>query len=261
MVSVGLNEPGDYLSRTMMHQSAAAKVLVVIPTYNEKDNLPRIVPEVLAQDDRISVLVVDDNSPDGTGQIADRMAGENPRIQVLHRPGKQGLGKAYLAGFEWALARDYDRIIEMDADFSHNPKYLPEILRASEQADLVLGSRYISGVNVVNWPMSRLLLSYFANVYARIVTGMQVRDLTGGFKCFRRQLLETLNLQEIHSNGYAFQIEMSFRAFRRGFKLQEIPIVFVDREHGQSKMSKAIVREAIWMVPKLRLMAIFGRLQ
>jgi len=236
------------------------KALVVMPTYNEKDNLPRIVPEVLAQDERLSVLVVDDNSPDGTGQMADQMAGENPRIHVLHRPGKQGLGKAYLAGFEWALARDYDRILEMDADFSHNPRYLAPILAASEETDLVLGSRYISGVNVINWPMSRLLLSYFANVYARVLTGMAVRDLTGGFKCFRRQVLASQDLQAIHSNGYAFQIEMSFRAFRRGFTIKEIPIVFVDREHGQSKMSKAIVREAIWMVPKLRLMALFGRL-
>lgn len=237
------------------------KALVVIPTYNEKDNLPRIVPEVLAQDERISILVVDDNSPDGTGVLADQLASENPRIHVLHRPGKQGLGKAYLAGFAWALARDYDRMIEMDADFSHDPKYLPAMLAGSEEADLVLGSRYISGVNVVNWPMSRLLLSFFANVYARVITGMAVRDLTGGFKCFRRKLLESLDLQAIHSNGYAFQIEMSFRAFRRGFKIREIPIVFVDREYGQSKMSKAIVREAIWMVPRLRLMALFGRLK
>jgi dolichol-phosphate mannosyltransferase len=244
----------------MTQTQAIMKALVVMPTYNEKDNLPRIVPEVLAQDERLSVLVVDDNSPDGTGQMADQMAGENPRIHVLHRPGKQGLGKAYLAGFEWALARDYDRILEMDADFSHNPRYLAPILAASEEADLVLGSRYISGVNVINWPMSRLLLSYFANVYARVLTGMAVRDLTGGFKCFRRPVLVSQDLQAIHSNGYAFQIEMSFRAFRRGFTIKEIPIVFVDREHGQSKMSKAIVREAIWMVPKLRLMALFGRL-
>lgn len=245
-----------------MNQSTSnMKALVVIPTYNEKENLPRVVPEVLAQDDRISILVVDDNSPDGTGQLADDMAAQNPRVHVLHRPGKQGLGKAYLAGFDWALQRDYDRIIEMDADFSHNPKYLVPMLAASESSDLVLGSRYISGVNVINWPMSRLLLSYFANVYARVITGMKVRDLTGGFKCFRRQVLEALSLGAIHSNGYAFQIEMSFRAHRRGFTIKEIPIVFVDREHGQSKMSKAIVREAIWMVPRLRLMALFGRLR
>lgn len=236
------------------------KPLVVIPTYNERDNLPRIVPEVLAQDSRIEVLVVDDNSPDGTGGLADQMAAAEPRIHVLHRPGKQGLGKAYLDGFRWALARDFDRVIEMDADFSHSPKHLPELMHASEQADLILGSRYISGVNVINWPMSRLLLSYYANVYARVVTGMRVRDLTGGFKCFRRSVLEAINLDAIHSNGYAFQIEMTFRAHRRGFTIKEIPIVFMDREHGHSKMSKAIVREAIWMVPKLRVMAWAGRL-
>ena len=234
--------------------------LVVIPTYNEKDNLPRIVPEVLAQDSRLSILVVDDNSPDGTGDLADQFAKADPRIHVLHRPGKQGLGKAYLDGFRWALGQSFDRIIEMDADFSHNPKHLPEMLQASEQADIVLGSRYISGVNVINWPMSRLLLSYYANAYARVVTGMRVRDLTGGFKCFRRGVLEALNLDAIHSNGYAFQIEMTFRAYKRGFTIKEIPIVFVDREHGHSKMSKAIVREAIWMVPKLRVMSWAGRL-
>ncbi len=236
------------------------KALVIIPTYNEKENLPLIVPEVLARDLRISVLIVDDNSPDGTGQIAAQMAAVNPRIHVLHRPEKAGLGRAYLSGFKWALERDFDRIFEMDADFSHNPKYLPEFLKATEDADLVLGSRYISGVNVINWPMSRLLLSYFANVYSRIVTGLPVRDSTGGFKCFRREVLDAIDLDNIHSNGYAFQIEMSFRAWKKGFRMQEIPIVFTDREQGHSKMSKHIVREAIWMVPKLRLMAIFGRL-
>ncbi len=236
------------------------KPLVVIPTYNEKDNLPRIVPEVLAQDSHLAVLVVDDNSPDGTGGLADQLAAADPRIHVLHRPGKQGLGKAYLAGFRWALGREFDRIIEMDADFSHSPKHLPELLQASEEADLILGSRYISGVNVINWPMSRLLLSYYANAYARVVTGMRVRDLTGGFKCFRRSVLEAINLDAIHSNGYAFQIEMTFRAHKGGFTIKEIPIVFVDREHGHSKMSKAIVREAIWMVPKLRVMSWAGRL-
>ena len=236
------------------------KALVIIPTYNEKENLPRIVPAVLAQDERISVLEVDDNCPDGTGTLADGMAQTNPRVFVLHRPGKAGLGKAYLAGFKWALAQDFDCIFEMDADFSHDPKYLPEFLRVVDEADLVLGSRYICGVNVVNWPIGRLMLSYFANVYARLVTGLPVRDSTGGFKCFRRKVLEAIDLDSVGSNGYAFQIEMSFRAHRRGFSIKEIPIVFVDREHGQSKMSKAIVREAIWMVPKLRLMAIFGRL-
>lgn len=234
--------------------------LVVIPTFNEKENLPQIVPQVLAQDERISVLVVDDNSPDGTGRLADEMSAANPRVHVLHRAGKEGLGKAYLAGFKWALARDYDRIFEMDADFSHKPEYLPAFLKTSEEYDIVLGSRYISGVNVINWPMSRLLLSYYANVYARIVTGLPVRDSTGGFKCFRREVLEALNLDAVASNGYAFQIEMSFRAWKKGFRIKEIPIIFTDREQGHSKMSKKIVREAIWMVPKLRLLSWTGRL-
>ena len=237
------------------------KALVIIPTYDEKENLPKIVPEVLAQDPSISILVVDDGSPDGTGQIADQLSASSAgRVHVLHRTAKAGLGRAYLAGFAWALARDYDLIIEMDADFSHQPHYLNDLLAASANADLVLGSRYISGVNVVNWPMSRLLLSYFANVYARVVTGLSIRDLTGGFKCFHRRVLEAINLEAVHSNGYAFQLEMSFRAVRKGFLIKEIPIIFMDREHGQSKMSKAIVREAIWMVPKLRLMSIFGLL-
>ncbi len=235
--------------------------LVIIPTYNEIENLPRIVPAVLSQDDRLAVLIVDDNSPDGTGRLADEMAQENPRIFVLHRPGKAGLGKAYLAGFKWALERDYDRIFEMDADFSHDPKFLPEFLRVTDEADLVLGSRYISGVNVINWPMGRLLLSYFANVYARIVTGLPVRDSTGGFKCFRREVLEAIDLDSVGSNGYAFQIEMSFRVWKKGFSIREIPIIFTDREHGQSKMSKRIVREAVWMVPKLRWLSWTGRLQ
>jgi dolichol-phosphate mannosyltransferase len=236
------------------------KALVIIPTFNERENLPLIVPDVLARDIRLSVLVVDDNSPDGTGQLADEMAGDNSRIHVLHRPSKNGLGRAYLAGFRWALERDYDRILEMDADFSHNPKHLPEFLKESENVDVVLGSRYICGVNVINWPMGRLLLSYYANVYARLVTGLPVRDSTGGFKCFRRDVLAAIDLDAVHSNGYAFQIEMSFRAWKLGFRIREVPIVFTDREQGHSKMSKRIVREAVWMVPKLRLMSMFGRL-
>jgi len=236
------------------------KALVIIPTYNERENLPLIVPDVLARDIRFSVLIVDDNSPDGTGHLADRMAEDDSRVHVLHRPAKAGLGRAYLAGFKWALERDFDIVFEMDADFSHNPKFLPELLKASDNADIVLGSRYISGVNVINWPMGRLLLSYYANVYARVVTGLPVRDSTGGFKCFRRQVLQAINLDSVHSNGYAFQIEMSFRAWKKGFRIREIPIVFTDREQGHSKMSKRIVREAVWMVPKLRLMSIFGRL-
>jgi dolichol-phosphate mannosyltransferase len=238
----------------------AERALVVIPTYNERGNLQLIVPSILEQDPRLEVLVVDDNSPDGTGQVADELAGESPRVHVLHRPSKAGLGKAYLAGFRWALDRGYDFIFEMDADFSHDPKYLPDLLRAIEDADLVIGSRYRTGVNVINWPISRLLLSLGANQYARWITGLPLTDSTGGFKCFRRRVLESLDLERIRSNGYSFQIEMSFRAWKKGFRLSEIPIVFTDRVEGQSKMNKRIVREAIWMVWWLRLQAVAGRL-
>lgn len=239
----------------------AERALVCIPTYNEATNLPDIVPQVLAQDPRLEVLVIDDNSPDGTGAIADRLAAGSPRVHVMHREAKQGLGTAYLAGFKWGLERGFDYIFEMDADFSHDPKHLPEFLKAVEAADLVLGSRYLGGkVTVVNWPMGRLLLSYFANVYARWVTGLRIWDLTGGFKCFRRRVLEGIDLARVRSNGYAFQIEVSVRAWRKGFRLAEVPIVFVDRTEGQSKMNRAIVREAVWMVPRLRLMAWFGRI-
>ena len=239
----------------------AERALVVIPTYNEAVNLPLIVPQVLAQDPRLEVLVVDDNSPDGTGPMADEFAAANPRVHVIHREGKQGLGTAYIAGFRWALERGYDYIFEMDADFSHDPEHLKQFLTAIEDADVVLGSRYLEGkVTIVNWPMSRLMLSYFANVYARWITGLRIWDLTGGFKCFRRRVLETIDLAQVGSNGYAFQIEMSVRAWRKGFKLKEIPIVFVDRAEGTSKMNRAIVREAIWKVPRLRLMAWFGRI-
>jgi dolichol-phosphate mannosyltransferase len=237
------------------------KALVVIPTYNEAVNLPVIVPRVLAEDPRLQVLVVDDNSPDGTGKMADEMAAANPRIHAIHRAGKLGLGTAYIAGFKWALERDYDYVFEMDADFSHDPDHLKDFLKAIEDADVVLGSRYLEGkVTIVNWPMSRLMLSYFANVYARWMTGLRIWDLTGGFKCFRRRVLEAIDLTQVGSNGYAFQIEMSFRAWRKGFKLREIPIVFVDRTEGQSKMNKSIVREAVWKVPRLRLMAWSGRI-
>jgi len=237
------------------------RALVVIPTYNEAGNVPNIVPQVLAQDPRLEILVVDDNSPDGTGQLAAAIAAKEPRVHVLHREGKLGLGTAYLTGFRWALDRGYDYVFEMDADFSHDPEHLKQFLKAIEDADLVLGSRYLGGkVTIVNWPMPRLLLSYCANVYARWVTGLRIWDLTGGFKCFRRRVLEAIDLPRVRSNGYAFQIEVSVRAWRKGFTLKEIPIVFVDRTEGQSKMNKAIVREAVWMVPRLRLMAWFGRI-
>ena len=239
----------------------AERFLVVLPTYNESRNLPQIVPAILSQDPRLEVLVVDDNSPDGTGAIADSLATTLARVQVLHRPDKQGLGKAYLAGFAWGLEHGYDLLFEMDADFSHDPKFLPDLLRAIEVgADLALGSRYKSGVNVINWPMSRLLLSSGANLYARLVTGMPLTDSTGGFKCFRRRVLEAIPLDRVKSNGYSFQIEMSYRAWRKGFRVTEVSIIFTDRVEGQSKMNRKIVREAIWMVWWLRLSSLLGRL-
>ena len=237
------------------------RVLVIVPTYNEAKNLPQIVPAILRQDPRIEILVVDDNSPDGTGNLADRMATAKPRVHVLHRLAKEGLGRAYLSGFRWALDQGFEAIFEMDADFSHDPAFLPDFLKALEAgADLVLGSRYATGVNVINWPISRLLLSLGANLYARVVTGLPLTDSTGGFKCFRREVLEAIPLDRVRSNGYAFQIEMSFRAWKKGFHLVEIPIIFHDRVEGQSKMSKRIVREAIWMVWWLRLQGLLGRL-
>jgi len=238
----------------------AERALVVVPTYNEAVNLPSIVPQILAQDPRLDVLIVDDNSPDGTGELADKMAAADGRVHVLHRPGKGGLGKAYLAGFRWALERDYELVFEMDADFSHDPKFLADFLRAAEEADLVIGSRYKTGVNVINWPISRLLLSLGANQYARWITGMDIMDSTGGFKCFHRRVLETIDFDRVRSNGYSFQIEMSFRAWKKGFRLLEIPIVFTDRVEGQSKMNKRIMREAIWMVWWLRLKSLVGQL-
>jgi dolichol-phosphate mannosyltransferase len=236
------------------------RALVVVPTYNEAVNLPSIVPQILAQDPRLDVLIVDDNSPDGTGELADQMAAADGRVHVLHRPGKGGLGKAYLAGFRWALERDYELVFEMDADFSHDPKFLADFLRAAEEADLVIGSRYKTGVNVINWPISRLLLSLGANQYARWITGMDIMDSTGGFKCFHRRVLETIDFDRVRSNGYSFQIEMSFRAWKKGFRLMEIPIVFTDRVEGQSKMNKRNMREAIWMVWWLRLKSLVGQL-
>jgi len=238
----------------------AERALVVVPTYNEAVNLPSIVPQILAQDPRLDVLIVDDNSPDGTGELADQMAAADGRVHVLHRPGKGGLGKAYLAGFRWALERDYELVFEMDADFSHDPKFLADFLRAAEEADLIIGSRYKTGVNVINWPISRLLLSLGANQYARWITGMDIMDSTGGFKCFHRRVLETIDFDRVRSNGYSFQIEMSFRAWKKGFRLMEIPIVFTDRVEGQSKMNKRIMREAIWMVWWLRLKSLVGQL-
>jgi dolichol-phosphate mannosyltransferase len=239
----------------------ASRALVIVPTFNERANIERLIPAVLAQDKSLELLVVDDASPDGTGALVDAIAATNPRVHVLHRSGKLGLGTAYIAGFRWALERKYDLVFEMDADFSHNPETLPEFLISVREADLVIGSRYQNGrVNVVNWPMSRLLLSYSANLYARGVTGLPIADTTAGFKCFRRNVLESIDLNAVKSNGYAFQIEMHFRVWKRGFRLVEIPIIFVDRTEGVSKMSKKIVREAIWMVWRLRWWSLIGRI-
>jgi dolichol-phosphate mannosyltransferase len=237
------------------------RALVIVPTYNERENLPRLVPAILSRDSRLEILVVDDGSPDGTGALADEIAAGEPRVHVLHRAGKLGLGTAYLAGFAWGIERGYDCLFEMDADFSHDPAHLPQFLAAIEQYDVVLGSRYLQGrVTVVNWPIGRLLLSYFANMYARWVTGLPIADATGGFKCFRRQVLASIDLTRVESNGYAFQIEMSFRAWKKGFRLGEIPIMFVDRDVGESKMSKKIVREAVWRVWRLRWLDLTRRL-
>lgn len=235
------------------------RALVIVPTFNERENIERLIDRALAQDDRIDMLIVDDGSPDGTGDVVDGITAANPRVHVIHRARKMGLGTAYLAGFRWALERDYEFILEMDADFSHDPIHLPQFLDAAKDADLVLGSRYQQGrVTVVNWPISRLILSYCANIYARAVTGLPLFDATGGFKCFRRAVLLSIDLDHVKSNGYAFQIEMSFRAWKKRYRIVEIPIVFVDRTEGTSKMSKNIVREAVWMVWRLRWWAMTG---
>jgi dolichol-phosphate mannosyltransferase len=238
----------------------AERALVIIPTYNERENLPNIVPLVLEQDPRLEVLVIDDNSPDGTGELADALAGADPRVHVVHRPGKRGLGTAYVDGFRWAIKQGFDYVFEMDADFSHDPRHLPKFLAEIADADLVIGSRYLKGrVTVINWPMSRLALSYCANVYARWVTGLRLWDSTGGYKCYRRAVLEGIDLDRVCSNGYSFQIETSFRAWKRGFRIKEITITFSDRNVGRSKMSGGIVREAVWMVWRLRWWAMTGR--
>ncbi|MDQ8155496.1 MAG: polyprenol monophosphomannose synthase [Gemmatimonadota bacterium] len=240
----------------------ADKALIIVPTYNERENIPTLLAQVLEKDPRIEVLVVDDNSPDKTGDLVAELGKAEPRIHLLRRPGKMGLGTAYLDGFRWALAHEqYEFIFEMDADFSHDPRHLPEFLAMAEEADFVLGSRYLNGrVTVVNWPMRRLMLSYCANIYARIVTGMKLWDGTGGFKCFHRRVLAAIDLDAVRSNGYAFQIEMSFRAFAKGFKGKELPIVFTDRTVGDSKMSGHIVWEAIFMVWRLRWWQLTGQL-
>ena len=236
-----------------------SKPLVVIPTYNEKENARPIAKAVLESLPESEILFVDDNSPDGTGAICDEIAAAEPRVHVLHRERKEGLGRAYLAGFSWALPRGFDRIFEMDADFSHDPKELPNFLKAAESADLVLGSRYIGGIRVMNWPLSRLLISTFAGVFVRLVTGLPVMDPTGGFKCFRREVLEAIDFNKITSSGYAFQIEMTHKAWMKGYTVVEIPITFADRLAGRSKMSKNIAVEAFFKVWKLAASHWFRR--
>ena len=228
------------------------RALVCLPTYDEKDNVVPMTEAILAATPDVDVLIIDDNSPDGTGQLADGIAAREPRVKVLHRAGKEGLGKAYLAGFEWALGQGYELILEMDADFSHDPKYLPGMLEAARGADLVLGSRNVPGGGTVNWGLGRKFISRGGSLYARTILGIPVRDLTGGFKCFRRKVLESIDLPTVECSGYAFQIELTFRALRRGFRVVELPIVFVDRRVGQSKMSKRIVLEALRKVWSIR---------
>jgi dolichol-phosphate mannosyltransferase len=236
------------------------KKLIIIPTYNEIENIEKLIRELFEIDRTLDILIVDDNSPDGTGEQVIKLKEWFNNLFLIQREEKLGLGTAYVAGFKYALENDYTIIFEMDADFSHDPNEIPNFLEAIKEADLVIGSRYIKGVNVVNWPLSRLLLSYFANKYTRLVTGLPLCDSTGGYKCFRRKVLESINLEEVRSGGYSFQIEMNFKAWKKGFQLKEIPIIFIDRAVGKSKMSKLIIREAVWMVWKLKIKSIFGRL-
>jgi dolichol-phosphate mannosyltransferase len=229
------------------------QTLVIVPTYNERDNLPSLTQRLLNLQVAVDLLVVDDNSPDGTGKLADELAAKHATIHVLHRTQKDGLGRAYIAGFKWALERGYEFIFEMDGDFSHNPDDIPALIEAAKTADCAIGSRYINGIRIINWPLSRLMLSKGAAMYVRIVTGMPITDPTGGYKCFRRRALQSINLEEIQSNGYSFQIEMNHRLWRQGMNVAEVPIIFSERFQGHSKMSRHIVREAVWMVVKLWL--------
>jgi dolichol-phosphate mannosyltransferase len=224
------------------------QTLIIVPTYNERENLPRMAQKLLSLPAGVDLLVVDDNSPDGTGKIADELAARHPQIHVLHRMEKNGLGRAYIAGFKWALEKNYEFIFEMDCDFSHDPDEVPNFLKAVEHKDLVLGSRYTGGVRVLNWPLKRLLLSRCAGIYVWLITGMPFTDPTGGYKCFRRRALEAVALDAVKSNGYSFQIEMTHRLWREGFKVEEVPITFTERVEGSSKLSRGIVAEAFWMV-------------
>jgi dolichol-phosphate mannosyltransferase len=236
-----------------------AQTLIIIPTYNERENIILIISEIKKILPECDILVVDDSSPDGTAGCVEEISNKVNGIFLLSRPKKEGLGKAYISGFKWALARTYKYIFEMDADFSHDPKYLPDFLEAIKTQDLVIGSRYISGVNVVNWPMSRLLLSYIANFSIRFLIGIPVKDITAGFKCFRREVLESINFEQVSSLGYAFQIEINYFTWKKGFKIFETPIVFTDRKRGVSKMSSKIIREAFFLVWKLRVASLFNR--
>ncbi|MGB9912953.1 MAG: polyprenol monophosphomannose synthase [Candidatus Kapaibacteriota bacterium] len=233
------------------------KAIVIIPTYNEAENIEKLINKIFSIIPDINILIVDDNSPDGTAAIVEKIMQNDPRLHLIKRPGKMGLGTAYIDGFKYALSKGFEAIFEMDADFSHNPEDLPRFLEALQDADLVIGSRYLTGVNVINWPLRRLILSYFANIYTRIITGMPIKDATGGFKCFRASALRQINLDNIKTNGYGFQIEMNFRIWAKGFKVKEIPIVFVDRMNGVSKMNKKIILEAVLLVWKLKLFKIF----
>ena len=233
------------------------KTLIVIPTYNEADNVERLLGRLMNVDPGIEVLVVDDNSPDGTGDLVGSFARKNPRIHLLRRPGKQGLGPAYLAGFQWGLARDYDLFMEMDADLSHRPRYLPVFFEKIKNCDIVVGSRWMRGGKIVNWPVYRVLLSQMASLYSKIILGVSVNDMTAGYICYRRKVLETIDLDNIHSDGYCFQIEMKFTAWKLGFKIVEVPIIFTDRTEGTSKMSKGIIKEAVFGVLQLKLRSWF----
>jgi dolichol-phosphate mannosyltransferase len=244
------NELSACFYRNYFRQSARRmnQTLIIVPTFNERENLPLMAAKLLALPVGVDVLVVDDNSPDGTGKLADELAAQHPQIHVLHRSEKNGLGRAYIAGFQWALARHYEFIFEMDCDFSHDPAEVPNFLKAVEKNDLVLGSRYTGGVRVLNWPLKRLLLSRCAGIYVWLITGMPITDPTGGYKCFRRRALQAVELDAVKSNGYSFQIEMTHRLWRNGFKVDEVPITFADRVQGTSKLSRHIVVEAFWMV-------------
>ena len=237
-----------------------ARVIAVVPTYNEIENLPLLLPQILEQDPRIEVLVVDDDSPDGTGKWAEEIAASEPRVHVLHRAAKEGLGKAYRAGLRMALDLGADFVVQMDADFSHPPETLRTMLAEIEDHDVVMGSRYLHGITVINWPIERILLSYFGNWYARLITGLPITDTTGGFRCMRRSLLERVGLERIRSDGYAFQIEMNFRFFSHGARVKEIPFFFLDRTRGTSKLNLRIGLEALWVVWWLRIADWFGRL-